>query len=234
MRYEKKELKHLAISILIVTFVFAYGNLSLINFILIALMVAVTFFVHDIAHKLIAKRYGSSAQYRIWTIQRLGFRERAKSRPLPLGIILALYVTLLSSGRLFFTAIESFVLETKKYKRLGRKFLHITEGEVALIALSGPLANILLAYFLKIFGVFDDMVLINSLFALFHMVPISSLDGAKIFFGAKYLYVLSILFIIFSVFALQLLSSIEGFLLSIFLAVFGLVVFFLIYNKKFF
>lgn len=235
MRYTKKELEQIFISILVITFVFVWARLGVLNFLAVFLMVAITFFVHDLAHKFVAEKYGASSQYRIWTVERIAFyKTRTRIKPFPLGIILAVFVALFSAGTWFFTAVESFVLETKRHKRVGKKFLELTEAEIALIALSGPLANILLAYFLKIFGFFDEMILINSLFAVFHMLPFSSLDGAKVFFGAKYLYILGLFFILFSAVALQFLSSVEGFLLSIILAVFGMVVFFLIYNKKFF
>ncbi len=187
----------------------------LLNFIKIFIFVAIALTIHALSHKLIAKRYNCNSEHRIWQVKRIGFRKGAKFplevdlailrfklpliKSIPLGIIVPLFFTLVSNGRLFFPAVEEFELSKEKTHRLGRKYIHLTDYEEAKIAVAGPLANILLAVIFKIInpsGIFNDFIFINYMIAIFHMIPFPHLDGIKIFFGSKPLYIFSLVFII--------------------------------------
>jgi len=55
--------------------------------------------------------------------------------------------------------------------------------------------------------------------AIYSMIPISQLDGAKIFFGSIFLYIFSIAFIIFSIALLNIIGLIGSLILSSIIAI---------------
>ncbi len=249
--YLKKEVRDIAITILVLAFVFGFDDKQptfrlgfwLMNLLRFALIASTAVIVHDIAHKFVASRYSIVTKYRLWGVQHIWFHERRKIafrirgmtlKEIPIGIVLALLITFYSMGRFFFIALESFELFPQKHRRMGRRFLEVTDLENGFIALSGPIANMMLAFLFRILNLQNDVVIVNSLFALFHMLPISSLDGAKVFFGSRVLYVLGLSFILFLSIFLQYAGAATGLALSIVLAVIAVVVFFLLYNKDFF
>lgn len=224
----KKEVKHFLIAAFIVTFAFAFddGQPTLVlshwlkNFAAVFLGVCLVMLVHTLAHKLVAKRYAGKTEFRIWSIQQFGFKRREKFplkgkilkikiESFPLGAVLSLIMAVLTVGKFYFVAIEEFLLIQLKHRRIGFERENITEKEIAKIALAGPLANILFAYILNNFnstGVFDQLIMINFFFAAYHMIPFSSLDGLKIFFGSIPMYIFSLIFIIFSIVLLTLIT----------------------------
>lgn len=224
----KKEVKHFLIAAFIVTFAFAFddGQPTLVishwlkNFIAIFLGVCLVMLVHTLAHKIVAKRYAGKTEFRIWSVKQFGFKRREKFplrgkflkikiESIPLGAVISIITAILTMGKFYFIAIEEFLLIQLKHRRIGFERENITEKEIAKIALAGPMANILFAYILKNFnstGIFDQLIMINLFFAAYHMIPFSSLDGLKIFFGSVTMYVFSLVFIILSIVLLMLIT----------------------------
>lgn len=140
------------------------GSNDIVSRIIIALVaVGFAFVLHELAHKFVAVRYGFYAEYRMW-VQ---------------GLILAVI-----------TAYFGFVFAAP-----GAVYIHgehISREENGKISLAGPLTNIALAviFFLLIpLSSFSPILsaiiglgfIINSFLALFNLLPISILDGAKVF-----------------------------------------------------
>ncbi len=70
-------------------------------------------------------------------------------------------------------------------------------------------------------GMFDNFVFINGMIAAFHMIPVSTLDGAKIFFGSKIMYLFTLAFIIGTILLIKTISPIIALALAlIFAAIF--------------
>lgn len=248
MEYTRREIKYLIAVVVVLAFIFGFNDGSdkfelsywLLNFVKILVMVAFSVFVHDFAHDLMAKKYGFISEYRVWGIKRFGFgKERfPKSFNLfgrkvtinsfPIGMFLALLVMLLSNGRAFFSAVSSYGLVIKKTHRIGKRFIEVTDFEEAKIALAGPMANILLAIIFMLFnsaGNFDTIIMINSWMAFWDMFPLPGLDGSKVFWGSKPLYIFSFLFIIGTVILSRVLSALPALLLAIGVAL----LFFIVY-----
>lgn len=246
MEYTRREIGYLITVILVLAFVFGFNDGKdtfdlaywLAHFFKILLIVAISIFIHDFAHDLMAKKYGFISEYRVWGIKRFGFMSQSFPKTInlfgrqvtiqsfPLGIVIALAVMLLSNGKAFFSAVSSYGLVIKKTHRLGRQFIEVTDFEEAKIAVAGPIACILLVVVLKMFngsGAFDEMILINSWMAFWDMIPLPGLDGAKVFYGSKPLYVFSFLFIIGIAILSSLLSAGPALLLALAVAFFFLV-----------
>ncbi|MFB2622609.1 site-2 protease family protein [Methanothermobacter sp. KEPCO-1] len=167
VRFSKGEVRDILISMVVIAGVFAYvfsgRNLQVALILLPATLVTVGlgFVLHEIAHKLMAIRYGFWAEYRLWLE----------------GLVLALV-----------TSYFGFVFAAP-----GAVYIHgnYIEREVnGKISIAGPLTNIMLALiFLMASSVLpsplrDVAVLgyaVNSFLALFNLIPIAVLDGAKVF-----------------------------------------------------
>ncbi len=245
--FTKRELFALLVTILVLSLAIGFDDGSetftwgywLGNLFIVFLMVVISFTAQQIAHKVVARMNGFDTEYVPWGIQSFRFtpmslmgRTKNKAFPrtisffgkeylmhsFPLGLVLCLFVTLISNGQLFFLAVGQYNLLLKKSSRFGRKFLEVTNYEEAKIALAGPMANIILMIIGKLlnaYGSFDTFILLNAMLALFHMVPFSTLAGTKIYFGSRLLYVSSLVFMISMVVLAYTVSTIPMLLISL-------------------
>jgi len=118
------------------------------------------FVLHELSHKFAARRYGHWAEFRMW----------------PLGLLLALVTSLI--GFIFAAPGATYI-----------SGINITKEENGKISLAGPLTNVAVALvFVPLFLFGSDFVqtlgffgvYINLFLALFNMIPVLPLDGAKV------------------------------------------------------
>lgn len=169
VKFSASEIRDIIISMLVIAGVFSYvlagRNLSLaVQLYFISLVgVGLGFVLHELAHKVMAIRYGFWAEYRLWVE----------------GLILALV-----------TAYFGFVFAAPGAVYIHGNY--IKENENGIISLAGPVTNIILAliFFSLIPLVPAASTLgkisflgyyVNSFLALFNLIPFSILDGAKVF-----------------------------------------------------
>lgn len=203
------------------------------NFFMVILLVAVSLFFHIFLQKYFAYRHDCTLEFKLWFIKRFGFRkwqradrENPNARGIPMGLMLSFFFTIMSNGKLPFTAVGISDVTVNRTARSGRKTIDLGNYEEALIQIAGPMANIALLiiglYLGKLFG-FDasKFVMINFFMALFCMLPFSSLEGAKIFFGSRNLYVFGLIMIILAfvlkgtgIFGATILTILLSFLLT--------------------
>ena len=239
--FTKRELFHLTITVLILSFVFGWNDGQTIfvaehwlaNFIKIVAIVLLALLAHELGHKFVAKRYDLQTEYKINNIERIWFNTKLK-KPLPLWAILSVLLTFLSRGQLPFTSIGTTTVTADEKMRIGRKFTFPTGYEEALILLAGPFANLLLILLSKLAGnalgtEFNTFMYINLIIAFWSLVPLPGFDGNAIYFGSRYVYffgvsffVISLLFHFFSI----ILALVLGLLLAgltTFLYYFGMI-----------
>ena len=186
MKFSRKEVKELWIAGLIISLAFAillaggYNalfsfNLSILVVFFIAFFTAgMGFLLHELMHKYVAQKYGLFAEFRAYY----------------LGLFMALIFSLFG-----------FILAAP-----GAVIIHgfITREKNGKISLAGPTTNIVLASIFLILVIFtaENNLLkaflsyglsINSLLALFNMLPVMPFDGSKIFAWNKKIYLLTIL-----------------------------------------
>jgi len=171
--FSKKEVQHLLVGVLLALAIgFSmplYGNFSLYNdaFLIssLATIFAFSFITHEIVHKITAQRSGLWAEFRV--------------------TLYGVAITLIS-------VISPFKIIAPGAVMIGGMAKVKTIGK---IAISGPLTNITLAllfllctkifYNFPIAYAFAFGVSINSVIALFNLIPFGVLDGLKIFMWNK-------------------------------------------------
>ena len=124
------------------------------------------FVLHELSHKFTAQRYGYWAEFRMW----------------PFGLMVALLTSLI--GVLFAAPGATYISGG-----------NISESQNGKISLAGPLTNVAVAgFFLGVFLATGDELIatlgflgtyFNILLAVFNLIPIGPLDGAKVFRWSK-------------------------------------------------
>lgn len=138
----------------------------------------------------------------------------------PLGIILALFVTVISVGKAWFVLLigEYNLFYKREGHRLGRKFLQVTQYEEAKIALAGPMVSVALLAIGNLFnahGNFTIFMNINAALALCHMLPLPGLAGSKVYLGSRLLYISCLVFVISMIILAYTVSAIPMLIISL-------------------
>jgi Zn-dependent protease len=171
MRFSQQELKELAISALVIGFIFAWimrggyifrGTNFAVIFIIMLIAVGAAFVFHELAHKAVAQKFGCWAEYRMWET----------------GLIMAF----------FLAVVFGFVFAAPGAVYIQSRYTPITTRENGLISLAGPATNLALAvlFFFLIFvggplGVLGRIgFVVNTWLALFNLIPFPPLDGSKV------------------------------------------------------
>ncbi len=168
VKFTAREIRDIIISLLVISLAFDYIltgrdlNATISNFGYMVVVVGFGFVLHELAHKFAAIRYGYWAEYKMWAQ----------------GLILALI-----------TSYFGFVFAAP-----GAVYIHgynIKPSENGKISLAGPVTNIILALLFLMampiasqYGLLSIAILgatINSFLAVFNLIPLVVLDGAKVF-----------------------------------------------------
>lgn len=154
------------------------------------LAVSLVILANIFAKKITAYLLDSEVEMKVWSIERYGFRPPSRlKKPFPVGAFLPILSKLIffPFKSLVWMAALIFDVKPRIYRGAKRHglytFSEITEYHLGLIAASGIVINLILAvvgYFLG-FPLFSRL---NIYLAFFNMLPISELDGNKIFFGS--------------------------------------------------
>lgn len=161
--FTKPELKDLGISWALISLAFAIlfaGKLTLDRrffafFLISAITVGVGFIFHELAHKIVALRYGCNAAFKAnYTM-----------------LLLALITSFLG---IIFAAPGAVVITG-----------HITRKQHGHIAASGPLMNMVLAllflpflFFIPAIGIYGATI--NAFLATFNLLPLPGFDGSQV------------------------------------------------------
>jgi Zn-dependent protease len=189
--FRKKEIAHILVIVIVIAFALtALKSLERFPYVLLSVFLVVM--INIFAKKISSYYLDSEIETKIWEVQRFGFRPRNYSRkPVPMGAILPLVFMGLTYGYFIWMASLVFEVKAKVYRAAKRyglyTFSEMTEYHIGLIAASGIIANLFFSI-IGYFTGFTEFAEINIYYALFNMIPLSDLDGNKIFFGSIILW----------------------------------------------
>ena len=187
-KFTPSELKGLVISIIVVAFIISFNDwgigsvfdvkAGLLNFFNAILIVALSFLVHLSAQRVWALATGYRHEFQMWGI----------------GLGVALVLSFITNGRAWLIIPGGFIVHHLAGHRLGWFRYGINYWAIGLIAFVGPLASIAFAAVFKSIGglvsnaLIQKVIIFNVLYAVFSMLPVPPLDGAKVYFGSRMLY----------------------------------------------
>ncbi len=182
----KKEIIYIVIITLILGVVISLIKTPEI-FLYTLLAVFLVLIINIIAKKVTSFYLDSEIEIKLWEIKRYGFKTHKHfKKPFPAGAFLPLITTAFSFGFITWMASLVFDVKPKIYRAAKRhglySFSEITELHLGLIAAAGIFANLVFAIIGYLIN-FPEFARINILYAFFNMIPLSNLDGNKIFFG---------------------------------------------------
>jgi len=177
-------------SILIIVFIITliiclFRDISALLYTLLA--VFFVFLINVLAKKITSFYRDSEIEIKIWEIKRYGFKPSSYfKKPFFAGILFPIIFGVVSLGNLIWMACLVFDVKPKIYRAAKRHGLYsyseMTEYHVGFIAAVGIIANLVFAVVGYLMG-FSEFSRLSIFFAFFNMIPISDLDGNKIFFG---------------------------------------------------
>ena len=186
----KKEIISMIIAILVITLSISFLNIN--TLLIVFLSIFFVIIINVFAKKAISYYLDSKINIKLWEIKRYGFKpEQEFKRPFPAGIFFPIIFSALSFGNLMWLASLVFEIKPKIYRAAKKhglySFSEITEFQIGLIAAAGILANLIFAVIGYLAG-WPVFAKLNIWFAFFNMIPISDLDGNKVFFASLVLW----------------------------------------------
>lgn len=182
----KKEI----LAILVATLILGF-TLSLVKttklFLYACLLIFLIILINLVAKKIMAHYVEAGIETKIWEVQQYGIRKQQHfKKPFPAGVFAPIFFTVLSLGNLTWFAPLVFEVKPKKHRAVRRhgpySYSEMTEAHIGLIATAGIIANLIFAIIGYLVNI-PEFSRLNIYFAAFNLIPISNLDGNKIFFG---------------------------------------------------
>ena len=229
--FRKEEFAYFGLAAIILGYVIAFSEFTWLSWLkgigLSLSMIA----VHVLAQKLAAYRFGANLEYELWKMKRYWFFEKSYfKRPMPAWILVPLFLAIVSFGFIKWLAILTFEAFPTT-RRIARRWYKLTEWEYALIAISGIFANLILAIVSEFLG-WHDFAVLNILFAFFNVLPFSQLDGTKILFGSRMLWIFSIILVVAMLILIGISNIIATVIAALALAIIAVLIYYSGHEKR--
>jgi hypothetical protein len=226
----KEEVWSIVIALLVMAFVVGFSGFTILGFVYGLLMASILLFTYILVQKLVAYQLGIKINFKLWTFRRYWIRWQDKlSWDFPIWIVLPLSLIVLSDGIFIWTAILVFAA-AKTSAKAAKKFEEIKEFDIALIASSSIFAILVLALILKLFG-FNQFASIACWFAVLNTLPLGNLNGTKIFFGSKILWIFLAVFAIIILILIDLAHVAATIFIALILAALAAIIFYYFYER---
>jgi len=188
----RKEITAIIIATIILGFTLSATNFSFKTLAYTALTIFLILIINISAKKITSFYLDSEIEIKFWEMRQFGWRKHWKfKKPFAIGALFPIITTILSQGYFNWMAALAFDVKPKVYRGARRhglySFSEMTEYHIALIAASGIFANFLFAIIGYLVG-FPEFAKLNIYLAFFNLIPLSELDGNKIFFGSLTLW----------------------------------------------
>ena len=189
----KKEITLMVVVSIILAFVASFVETWKI-FLYALLGIFLVILINVVAKKIMAHYVDSKIEIKLWEIKRFGFRPWTNfKKPFPAGLAFPIIFGAFTLGVITWMACLIFDVKPKT-SRAAKKhawwsFSEMTEWHIGLIAAAGIVANLFFAVVGYLLG-YPNFVKYNIYFAFFNLLPLSDLDGNKIFFGSLLMWVM--------------------------------------------
>lgn len=229
--FSKNEVLVIAIAAIMIGYVLAFSKFSWISWLSYAGVAALIVLVHHAGYKISASLLDCSAETKLWGIKQLSLSKKSHFRkPFPIWLFIPLAAVWLSLGVIKWIGIVVFDVSPLA-SRVRFRWRELTEWHIALIAAGAAFANIVVAIVAKVLG-FDAFAFYNMVFVFFSLIPIGQLDGTKMFFGSKMLWVFMIMFSLIMLLLIQTTSAIYTTIAAVCIAVFAWIIFYMFYEAS--
>ncbi|HLC32473.1 MAG TPA: hypothetical protein VJJ82_01475 [Candidatus Nanoarchaeia archaeon] len=193
--FSKEEWKAFIITVLVGAIIYSWNGWGaarfdaaegIKNLIVAIILVAIVVFVHHAAQRIFAPTIGFRAEQKLWWY----------------GLLIGLMLAILSRGWLvYFFAASSTLIHLMPVHRLGSFRYGANMASISKVALMGPFANAVLALLTKWLMEWSIVsqeaghrfFMLNAMFALMNLLPIPPLDGSRIMYDSRAIYVLVLL-----------------------------------------
>ena len=190
-RYSKQEIGPLVAAVLLTAFIFVFRQegdyfsipLAFTQFIQMVVITSVSFFIRISCQKIYGLSQGYKIQFKVWWA----------------GLVIALIIAFVTAGRVPLVLIGAAVSSLMVKQRLG-EFRYGTSGsDQAVVRMWGIHANLILAILFATGALFfpgsyffTKGLWLNIIMAACSLIPIPQLGGARIFFGSRMYYYVSL------------------------------------------
>jgi len=183
------------------------------------ILVLISLFVHEYAHKLAAISVGFKSTFKLSWAWLWG----------------TLLLCIATAGHLVIPINGTIDLKLAGRQRIGHFRYGLNYWAAGIISLMGPLSNLVLAIIFKSLLILspesiilEKALLINIALAVFNILPFPKVDGLQTLFGERMFYIFIATIVIITGFLLLLLNPIQAILASLFagLLVFGIYFYF--------
>lgn len=200
--FTTKEISWIIIAILIMGFIISLPKLS-ISSPYVFLTAAIIILTSVLTKKIASSHYSIKIEHRIWSFKRWGWYERSKfKKPIPIGLILPFFVSFLSLGIIKILTLLQFDAKNLPKKRVLKKrgahrYSEINESDLAFTSAWGFWALIVLAIIGYLINQ-PELTKYSVYYGIWNLIPISNLDGSKLFFGSLINWILLVIIYLIS------------------------------------
>lgn len=189
----RKEITDILIISIILTFSMTLFH-KFSNFLEILIYFLIIILINVFVKKIVSYYFESEVETKIWSFKRWGYKPNNHFRK---EFLAGAFFPIISS--ILFLPLNGFIwmsslifdVKSKIYRAAKRhglySFTEISGDHIAYIAAAGIFANLLFSFIAYLIG-FSEFAKLSIWFTFFNIIPISNLDGNKIFFGSKVLW----------------------------------------------
>ena len=178
-RFSIDEIKSIAIASLLIGFMFAFRDFSLLNFVYAIIVVVLSLLFHIIIQKIVSLHMGFEADFKLWWY----------------GLLIGLAVTFVSNGKVWWLVLPGgLAFSILARHRLGKFRYGLNYWPMGIIAFSGPIASIVFGTIFKNIELYifqtpipflHNIFIFNLVLAVCSMIPIPPLDGHYMFYASR-------------------------------------------------
>lgn len=196
LRFSRQEVYGLIVALLITGFVFSFNDwgeetfsmaVGLFHLAAASLVAVLSFFFRISCQKIYALSQGYQAEFKVWWT----------------GLIIMVVLIFVTVGKLPIVLIGGAVASFMVRQRLGEYRYGHSHFQESIISLWGILGNLIAAilfavglYFFPQNYFFNQGLILNLIMGFTSLLPFPQLDGLKIFFGSRVIYLIGIFTVI--------------------------------------